>query len=808
MDALWSDVRFALRTLRKSPGFAAVAVLTLALGIGANTAVFSVVNAVLLRPLGYPQSDRMVFLTEWSSLVPYMSISMADLHDWQAMNTVLESIAPYRTENVVLSGSNEAERLRERQITASYFPTTRLHPVIGRPLTAEDDRVGAERVVLLGDGFWARKFGRDPGVLGRKLILDGEPYTVIGVLPSERMHGLWQQTDVFTSLGRLEDTLGGPGRRGEHPGMYAMARLKPGVSLQQARAELKSIAARLAQKYPDTNNGNTAEAFSLLGIYVEDARPPLLALFAAVGLVMLIACSNIANLLLARATERSRELAVRRAMGAGTMRLVRQSLTESLVLAVTGSAMGVVLAAWSVRGLRHVFADAVPRLGESSLDLTVLLFSLGLTGFTALVFGILPALQASRTDVQQALQEGGRTGPGRATGRMRNALVVAELALSLVLLAGAALMSKSLYRMAHADAGFNPWHALVASFTLPDNPYHDDAKSRAFIRQVVANLEAVPGVEAAGFKFPLLGGWQNGFFVDGRPIPQPGHFESTDMCRLTPDTFRAMGIRLLRGRYFDERDTETSPRVAIVDDTLAAHAWPGQDPIGKRIAVDGPPRPGTEPMWRTVVGVVAHVKNYGVDQPSLYETFVPNDQRPGQGGALIIRAAADPAALSSAVRAAVRTVDPGIPLFGVSEMEEVVAQGTSSRRLSAELIAVFAVLALLLASLGIYGVISYLVVRRHHEIGVRIAVGAQRGDILRLVLGHGARLAGIGLVAGVVASLGAGRARSSLLFQVSPFDPATLGGASVVLVAVALLACYLPARRAMRVDPLAALRHE
>jgi putative ABC transport system permease protein len=808
METLIQDVRYALRMLRKSPGFTAVAVMTLALGIGANTAIFSVVNAVLLRPLGYPESNRLVFLSEWSDRVPYMSISMANLRDWEAMNTVFESITAYRTENAVLTGSNEAERVRERQITANFFPTTRIRPVIGRALTPEEDKPGAERVVLIGDGFWARKFGRDPNILGQKLYLDREVYTVIGVLPNGRMHGLWQQTDVFTSLGRLEDMYGGPARRDEHPGMYAIARMKPGVTLVQARAEMKSIASRLAQKYPDTNHGNSAEVFSLLGAYVDDVRPPLLALLAAVGLVMLIACSNIANLLLARATERFRELAVRRALGAGGWRLVRQSLTESLVLSVAGSTLGIVLAAWSLSGFSHFFSDAVPRIAESSVDRTVLFFSLGLTVLTALFFGILPAIQSARTDVQQALQEGGRAGAGRSTGRLRNVLVVGELALSLVLLVGAGLLSKSLYRIVHADAGFNPSHTLTASFTLPDTPYRDEEKSRAFIRQVVQNLEAVPGVEAAGFKWPLLGGAQAGFYVDGRPIPQPGHFQVTDIGRVTPDTFRAMGIRLLRGRYFDERDTATAPFVCIVDETLAAQLWPGEDPIGKRMAVDGPPMPGKDPIWRTVVGVVAHVKNYGVDQPSRFESYVPNEQRPGQGGALIIRAAADPTALTSAVRAAVHAVDPGVPLFGVSEMEEVLAQNTASRRLSVELIVAFAGLALLLASLGIYGVISYLVVRRQHEIGVRIAVGAQRKDILELVLGQGARLAGIGLVVGLVASLGAGRALSSLLFQVNPFDPMTLGSVSALLLAVALVACYLPARRAMRVDPLVALRHE
>ena len=809
MESLLQDVQFAFRMLRKSPGFALVAVLTLALGIGANTAIFSVVNAVLLRPLAYPESDRLVFLTEWTPHVPYSSISMADFVDWRSMSTVFESMAAYQTNDVVLRGSGESERLRERLITASYFPTTRIRPVLGRALTPEDDKVGAERVVLLGDGFWARKFGRDPKVLGQKLILDGEPFTVIGVLPNAQMHGLWQQMDVFASLWRLEDTMGGPTRRDVHPGIYGIGRLKPGVTLEHARAELKSIAAKLAQKYPDTNSRMSAEVFTLLGSYVDDLRPVLLALLAAVGLVLLIACANIANLLLARASERFRELAVRRALGAGAWRLVRQSLTESIVLSAAGSALGLLLAFAATSGFARFYYQAVPRLAETSLDRTVLLFALALTVFTALFFGILPALQAARADVQQALQESGRSGVGRSTGRLRNALVVGELALSLVLLVGAGLTSKSLFRLVHADAGFNPSRTLVASFTLPDQPYQDQSKSREFIRQVVERSEALPGVEAAGYKFPLLGGWQSGFYAEGHPMPQPGHFPSTDMGRVTPDTFRAMGIRLLRGRYFDARDSKSAPLVCIVDETMAAHLWPDQDPLGKRLSVAGGlPGPGQEPLWRTVVGVVAHVKNYGVDQPSRFETYLPNDQLPGQGGVLILRASAGAPGLSSALRSIVRSADPGVPLFDLREMEDVVAENTVPRRLSAGLTAAFAALALLLAGVGIYGVISFLVVRRRHEIGVRLAVGAQRADILRLVIGQGARLAALGLALGLAAALALGRALSTLLFQVSPFDPLTLGGVCALLLAVAFAACLLPARRATRVDPLVALRHE
>jgi len=807
METLLQDVRYALRMLRKSPAFTAVAILALALGIGANTAIFSVVNAVLLRPLAYPDSGGLVFLTESSPEIPDMSISMPDFADWGAMNTVFENIAAYRTDDVVLTGRGDPERLRVRQITASFFSTMRVHPIVGREIRPEEDKPGAERVVVLGEGFWERRFGRDPKVIGQQMILDGEPHTIIGVLPNGNYHGGWRRMDAFTSLWRHEDEFGGAAHRGDHPGMYAIARLKPGVTVEQGLAEMKSIAVRLAQKYPDTNKGHSATVAPLLNAYVDDVRPPLLVLLVAVGLVLLIACGNIANLLLARATERYRELAVRRALGAGPWRLVRQSLTESVVLSVAGGGLGVLCAAWAMRGLAHLSYASVPRLEESSLDFTVFLFTLGLSVLTGIVFGTLPAWHASRTDVQQALREGGR-GTGGSGGRLRSVLAGAEVALSLVLLVGAGLMAKSLYRVLHANGGFEATHVLAASFTLPDAKYKDDAKSREFIRQVVEKVQAIPGVEAAGFKNPLFGGRQNGVIAEGRPMPPLDQVPSTDEGPVSPDALRAMGIRLIRGRYFTERDNENAPLVCIVDETLAQRFWPGEDPIGKLMSADGVPDPGQKAMWRTVVGVVAHVKNYGVDQPSRFETYVPVAQRPSTGGYLVVRSSLKPAALAPALRAAIRSVDADVPLFDVRPLEDVVAEDTAPRRLSVLLISSFAGLALLLAAVGIYGVISCGVTQREHEIGVRMAVGAQRSDILRLVVGQGARVAGIGLVAGLLASVGMARALSGLLFQVSPFDPQALGGVSVLLLVVALTACYLPARRAARTDPIITLRHE
>jgi predicted permease len=662
METLLQDVRYALRMLRKSPAFTVVAILTLALGIGANTAIFSVVNAVLLRPLAYPDSGGLVFLSEWSQQVPDMSISMANFDDWRSTNTVFENLAAYQTDNVVMTGTGDPERLRVRRFTASYFPTTRVRPILGREMRPEEDNPGADRVVLLGEGFWDRRFGRDPKVLGHQVTLDGEPYTIIGVLPSRKLHGFWRRMDVFTSLWRLEDQQGGPARRDEHPGIYAIARLKPGKTVEEARREMKTIANQLAQKYPATNRGNSAEVRPLLEAYVEDVRPPLLVLLGAVGLVLLIACGNIANLLLARATERFHELAVRRALGAGPWRLVRQSLTESIVLSVTGGVVGVLMAAWVTKGLEQISYATVPRLDEASLDRTVLLFSVVLSVLTGVFFGTLPAWHASRTDVQRALREGGR-GAGGSGGRLRSILVGVELGLSLVLLVGAGLMSKSLYKVMHADGGFDPTHVMTASITLPDSSYSNPDKNRAFIRQVVEKVQAVPGVEAAGFKLPLLGSNQTSVIVEGRPLPPPGQLPATDFGRVTPDAFRAMGMRLLTGRPFDERDNENAPLVCVVDDSLAKQFWPGEDPLGKRLNIDGPPRPDQPIMWRTVVGVVAHVKNYGVDQPSRVETYVPFAQRPGQGGALVVRSTLDRAGLVSALRAAVRSVDPQVPLL-------------------------------------------------------------------------------------------------------------------------------------------------
>jgi predicted permease len=808
MTGLFQDVRYALRQLRKSPGFTAVVLITLALGIGANTAIFSVVNAVLLRPLPYLHPHRLVFLAESSKQVPDMSISMADFDDWRAMNSVFESTVAYQTENVTLTGQGQAEELRMRRVTAGLFPTLGVRPILGRPLGPDDDKVGAPPVVMLSDTMWANKFARDPSVMGKQLTLDGEAFTVIGVLPSSQFHENWKHFDIFTSLWRLEDQLGGSTRRDDHPGIYAYALLKPGVSVEQARAQLDSIAGRLAKQYPKSNLGITISVDPLLGAIVQDVRPSLLILMGAVGFVLLICCANVANLLLARATERQREVAIRKALGAGRWRLARQLLTESVLLAFLGGIFGLLIAWWTTRGLASAASGAVPRIADLSVDGWVLSFTLGLSLLTGVIFGVFPVLHSSHADLNDALKENSAgSGTGKVRKRLREVLVVGELAVSLVLLVGAGLTLESLFHVLRADPGFKPDGVLTARLSLPDVKYKTDDQRRQLVARLTEKLASIPGVQAAGFKDPLLGGWQNSFATGGRPLPDPEHFPSAEMSRVSPGALEAMNSELLRGRFFTQGDSENTPKVCIIDDRLAGQYWPGEDPVGKPVLMDEP-KPGEQPPVTTVVGVIHEIKNYGVDQPVLPEIFVPYAQRPGSGGNLVIRSTADASAITNAMRAAAQSFDPDLPVYEVRTLESFVAENVAPRRLSVLLLSLFAGLAWALATVGIYGVMSYSVTQRHREIGLRMALGAQTGDVLTLVVRQGTWLAAAGVGIGLIAALAATRLIARLLFGIQPSDPLTFITVALLLSMVALVASYIPARRAARIDPMVALRYE
>ncbi len=810
LESVLADCRYGLRMMRKYPGFTLAAVITLALGIGANTAIFSVVNTVLLRPLPYPEAGRIVYLSEWSRDVPDLSIALANFRDWEKMSTVFDSMVAYRADSLNLTGHGEPQRLAVRQVTAGLFPTLGVEPILGRELTPNDDKPGAEPVVLLSDSLWARAFGSDPSVLGRRLTLDGQSYTVIGVLPSSHFHPSWRGFDAFTSLGRLEDSLGGPTHRDEHPGIYAYARMKPEVSIGQAQANMIEVAAQLGKQYPKTNAGNSITVKSLLDAVVEDSRPSLLMLMAAAGFVLLIACANVANLLTARATERQREVALRSALGASGPRLARQFLCESVLLALLGGALGLLVAYFATSALAHLAASAVPRMEEVSIDRRVLAFTFIVSVITGVVFGVFPALTAYRSDPNEVLKTGtAATGRGLVHMKFRNLLAAAELAISLLLLVGAGLTAKSLLRVVQADPGFEIDNVFAASFSLPDNTYTNDDQKRQFVQQLVEKVSALPGVTAAGFKNPLLGGAQTGFLVEGRPKPEPGRAPSVDFARVTPGAMEALGIRLLQGRLFDASDNQNSTRVVIIDETLAQQIWPGQDPLGKHMVLMLGPEPhGGAMPWMTVVGVVRQVKNYGVDQPSRFEAFVPNAQFPGMGGNLVLCSGQDPARLVPAVRQVMQSLDPNLPLYDVRTLRAVSEETVAPRRLSVLLLSLFSAIALVLGGLGIYGVMAYVVAGRTHEIGLRMALGAQPQDVNRLLMGQGARIALAGVAAGLVASLALSHLLRSILFGVSVTDPYVFAGVAVLLSGIALLACYIPARAAMSLSPVVALRYE
>ncbi|MCA1591407.1 MAG: ABC transporter permease [Acidobacteria bacterium] len=812
METLWQDFRYGIRMLWKSPGVTAIAVLALALGIGANTAIFSVVNGVLLRPLPYQDPDRLVRLSEWSQQVPGMSISYPNFVDWREQNHVFEGLAATQFSSYNLTGVDEPERLQGRNVSANFFDVLGVKPSQGRAFSPDEDHAGANRVCVVSHGLWQRRFGADAKILGRQLTLNGEGYTVVGVLPQDYRYGT--ATDVFVPIG-LQDSTETFQQRGSHPGIYAVARLKPGVSFEQAEAEMKGIAQQLVQAHPKENGGNGVTLVPLREYFVGDIRTSLLILLGAVGFVLLIACANVANLLLARAASRTREIAIRTALGAGRLRVVRLLLTESVVLAILSGMVGLLLALWGTDVLRKASLDIIPTTADIGLDRSVLGFTLLVSLLTGVIFGLAPALQASNPNLNEALKEGGRSGTaGSARSRMRGVLVVAEVALSLMLLIGSGLLIRSFLRLRETETGFNAQNLLTMQLSFKAKK-DEGRKVAGFLDQVERKIRALPGVESVALSngVPFLGATETSFQVEGRPPAEPGKRPMTVAYWTTPDYLKAMGIRLVKGRFFNEHDTQSSPLVTVIDEDFARQQFPDEDPIGKYLEGNKEQNiPHAE-----IIGVVAHVKNYGLDAPGPVQieyyhalTQVPDKFLPLIAGriSLVVRTTSDPSGMTAAIRREVQTIDPNQPVYNVNTMEQVLSDSVATQRLSMMLLSVFACVALVLAAVGIYGVMSYTVAQRTHEIGLRMALGAQARDVLRLVLGHGMMLTLLGVGIGLVAAFALTRVMSSLLFGVSATDPLTFAGIPLLLLAVALLACYVPARRALKVDPMVALRYE
>jgi putative ABC transport system permease protein len=812
MDSLLQDIRYGFRMLIHNPGFTAAAVIALALGIGGNSAIFSVVNAVLLKPLGYKDADRLVTINHnYPKLDLKASVSAVGYTHYRKVNSSFEDMAALTGWPANLTESGEPERLRALRVTPSFFPTLGVGATIGRVFSPDEDQPGREHVVVISDGLWRRRFGSDPGVVGRSIMLNGESYSVIGITPPGFQFGseIGQPSELWSPIAFTPQQLQTSQWTNEYLAVFG--RLKPNVTLEKAQAEFDTIAANVRQETAATPKD--AASWNLLvrsfsEVIVGDIRPALLVLMAAVGLVLLIASANVANLLLARAAARQKEIAIRSALGAGRLRVIRQLLTESLLLAITGGAIGLMLGYWGVKLLVALNRDRIPRAQEISLDGWVVVFTVGISILTGIVFGLVPALQSSRSDLHETLKEGGRSGSGGTRRGLRGALVVAEIALALMLLVGAGLLIKSFIRLQQIAPGFQPQNVLVMQLSLPNLKYRDPAQVDGFYERLLEKVKAIPGVKEASTttNVPLSGSNSSGSFqIENRPVP-PGQMSPWgSRTWVGSNYFKAMGIPLIKGRFFDDHDVIDAPGAAIIDETMARKFWADEDPVGKRITFEGS---AGQPRWREIVGVVGHVKQRGLEGESPVQYYVPLRQRPLNSIFLAVRTSSDTSSLAPSVRGAIRSLDPELPVFNVTSMEQLVSDSMAQRRFSMFLFGIFAAVALVLASVGLSGVMAYSVTQRTHEIGIRMALGASRGQVLRLVVGQGMLLSAVGLGLGIVAALGATRLMAKLLFGVGATDPSTFVIIALLLAVVALVASYLPARLATKVDPMNALRYE
>ncbi|HMZ18054.1 MAG TPA: ABC transporter permease, partial [Blastocatellia bacterium] len=800
MNSLWQDLRYGARMLLKRPGFTLIAVLTLALGIGANTAIFSVVNAVLLRPLPYPESERLV--------MAYLSnpqgqkranLGMADFLAVRERNQSFEKVAMFTFGQFAFTGGEQPEQISGAWVSADFFATLGVAPAQGRAYQAEDERPENARMVVISDGFWRQRLAADSQVIGKTITLNSTPHTVIGVMPKNFHFPLTPEAELWPVRAIRPAT--------NRPPYFnrCVGRLKPGVSEEQARADLSAIAAQVHQQFPESPFGAMTTR-PLIASVVGDVRQALLLILGAVAFVLLIASANVANLQLARAASREREMSVRLALGANRWRIVRQLLTESLLLAAIGGLAGWGLAFWGVDLFRALGPVDLPRLQEVSLDGRALGFTMLAALVSGLLFGLAPALQSSRMDLNESLKEGGRAGSeGRGRRRVRGLLVVAEMALTLVLLVGAGLLLRSFLHLQEVNPGFNPKGLLTAQVSLPQARYGEEQKIIAFHRELMTRAKSLPGVQSVGISMslpPNLLEISNPFAVEGRP-PAPGQARPlAEEMTISPDYFTALGVPLLRGRFFNDADKEN---ILIINEAMARRYFPNEDPVGKRLQT-GDPSPNSP--WETIVGVVGNVKYTGLDaddSPTMYVPYTtPGWASWSRSMYLVVRTTGAPSSLASALRREVNALDGDLPLTNVRAMEQVIHESVAEPRFRTSLLGLFAAVALLLAGIGIYGVISYAVTERRHEIGIRMALGAQRGDVMRLVVKQGMLLAGVGIAIGLAASLALTRLMKTLLFGVSATDPLTFGGIALLLALVALAACWIPARRATKVDPMIA----
>jgi putative ABC transport system permease protein len=808
MDVLLQDLRTGFRALVKNRGFAAVAVLTLGLGIGANTAVFSVIDAVFLRQLPYRDPDRLVVVWEDASFVgyPHNTPPPGNYLDWRAHNESFEEMGAIAPGDFSLTGDGEPERISAQAITASLLPMLGVRPAVGREFLAEEDREGGPRAALISHGLWQRRYGADPGVVGRTILLNGEKYTVVGVMPPgfqlfERRVDAW----VPAAFGPEDEA-----NRGSHY-LTVLARLRPGVTVEHAQSQMQATMERIRREYPDETGQSGAAVVPLREELTGEVRKPLVVLLVAVGLVLLIACINVGNLMLSRAAGRSREIAVRAALGASRWRIARQLLTEIVPLTALGAAVGLALAYWSFALLRQLIPPAMEGSSELGLDVRVLAFTLAIAVVSSALFGLAPALEAAKVDLNDALRRASARGGISAGGRLQSALVVGEVSLAIVLLVAAGLLIQTFYMLRGQYSALHGATVLTMKTVLPKSAYDTHAKREAFFERALERVRVLPGVVSAGYTnaLPLdYKGDSTGFSVEGRP-PEPSIGNIACVRPVSADYLKALGVPLLRGRHFSEADGPGGQPVAVINETMARQFWPGEEAIGRRFKIGDADE---DTPWVTIVGVAADVRQDGVDVPVKPETYFPYRQCDylewAAPRALAIRTSGDQTTLAAAARREIAAVDPSQPVSDVKTMSDILGEETSGRRLGTVLLGAFAAVALLLASIGIYGLLAQLVAQKVPEIGVRLALGARPRDVVALVVGRGMKLVAIGSAVGLVMSLALTRLMSSLLFGVGASDPLTLAGVPALLAAVALLACYVPARRAAGVDPNVALRQE